>query len=435
MKATGYTEYKSTGIKSLPTIPAHWQTTRFRFLVSASNAGEVIDRSYWHSGDQLLFSCQRESMLSDFAEFPSWKRTSSQDLLVTRNGTPYVHVPPPDAIYSNVVQRCTLRNDVNRDFVSIALESACERLRGDGYGVSIPSFSYEKWCSLTLSVPPPAEQRAIADFLDRETARLDTLVGKKRELIEKLKEKRTALISRTVTRGLSAEAAAKAGLNPNPKLKPSGIELLGDIPVHWDVKPLRYVATRIQTGSTPPTAQEKYYENGSVPWFGPGSFGDAIVLAQPVKLLNVDAINDGAARLFRKGATFVVTIGATLGKVSSIDEDASCNQQITVAEVKAPDAHPRFITYQLKRLEETLRAVAPSATLPILSQDEIARLLLALPPAEEQRAIPDYLDRETAKIDKMIEKVEAAIEKLQEYRTALITAAVTGKIDVRNGRT
>jgi type I restriction enzyme, S subunit len=194
---------------------------------------------------------------------------------------------------------------------------------------------------------------------------------------------------------------------------------------------LRYVASRIQTGSTPPTAEERYYEDGSVPWFGPGSFGDEIVLSQPVKLLNADAIKDGAARLFRKGATFVVTIGATLGKVSSIENDASCNQQITVVEVKQTEAYPRFITYQLKRLEGTLRSVAPAATLPIFSQGEIARLALAVPRVEEQRAIADYLDRETAKLDRLMEKVEAAIEKLQEYRTALIPAAVTGKIDLR----
>src|SRR5439155_17619034 len=91
--------------------------------------------------------------------------------------------------------------------------------------------------------PPREEQRAIADFLDLETARLDSLVGKKRKLIEKLKEKRTALISRTVARGLPAEAAAKAGLNPHPKLKPSGIEWLGDIPEHWEVKQLKWAVT------------------------------------------------------------------------------------------------------------------------------------------------------------------------------------------------
>ena len=276
--------------------------------------------------------------------------------------------------------------------------------------------------AIFVSVPPITEQRTIADFLDRETGKIDMLAGKKRELIEKLKEKRTALISRIVTRGL----------NPKVKLKRSGIEWLGDVPHHWGVKPLRHAATRIQTGSTPPTAEEKYYDDGSVPWFGPGSFGDAIILTNPVKLLNVDAIKEGAARLFRKGATMVVTIGATLGKVSSIETNASCNQQITVIETKRREVHPRFITYQLKRLEHTLRAIAPSATLPILAQGEIAGLPVAIPRTEEQAAIADYLDRETAKIDEMIEKVEAAIEKLQEYRTALITAAVTGKIDVRN---
>jgi type I restriction enzyme S subunit len=92
---------------------------------------------------------------------------------------------------------------------------------------------------------------------------------------------------------------------------------------------------------------------------------------------------------------------------------------------------PRFGTYQLKRLERALRAIAPRATLPILSQGEIADIVLAVPPLAEQRAIADYLDRETSKIDRMVTKVEAAIERLQEYRTALITAAVTGKIDVR----
>jgi type I restriction enzyme S subunit len=93
--------------------------------------------------------------------------------------------------------------------------------------------------------------------------------------------------------------------------------------------------------------------------------------------------------------------------------------------------HPRFATYQLKRLEPALRAVAPSATLPILDQGEIADIGIGLPPLPEQAAIAAYLDKETAKLDAMAAKVETAVERLQEYRTALITAAVTGKIDVR----
>jgi type I restriction enzyme S subunit len=130
-------------------------------------------------------------------------------------------------------------------------------------------------------LPPQAEQQAIAAFLDRETSRIDALVAKKRKLIERLKEKRTALISRAVTRGLPPAAAKAAGLLENPPLKPSRLDWLGEIPEHWEAVTVRRRAKRIQTGSTPPTAEERYYEDGDVPWFGPGSFDDQIAVSQP----------------------------------------------------------------------------------------------------------------------------------------------------------
>lgn len=156
--------------------------------------------------------------------------------------------------------------------------------------------------------------------------------------------------------------------------------------------------------------------------------------AQPVKLLNASAVKEGVARMFAAGATMIVTIGATLGKVSSLTEAGSCNQQITVIEFDQRRIHSRFATYQLKRLEPALRAIAPSATLPILDQGEIADIALGIPPLAEQAAIAAYLDLETAKLDTLVGKVELAVEQLQEYRTALITAAVTGKIDVRTAK-
>jgi type I restriction enzyme S subunit len=250
-------------------------------------------------------------------------------------------------------------------------------------------------------------------------------------LIERLKEKRAALISRTVIRGLPPDAARAAGLDPHPKLKPSGIEWLGNVPEHWGTVAIRRRVRRLQTGSTPPTVEERYYEDGTVPWYGPGSFDNQIVLSNPVKMLHESAVREGAARLFAAGTTFVVTIGATLGKVSSLGQGGSCNQQITAIEFDPRGVYARFATYQIKRLEGTLRAVAPSATLPILDQGEIGDVVLALPEVDEQRVIANFLDRETAKLDAMVTKIEIAIERLQEYRTALITAAVTGKIDVR----
>jgi len=285
--------------------------------------------------------------------------------------------------------------------------------------------------SFLIPLPPSTEQQAIADFLDERTGKLDGLLGKKRELIGKLKEKRSALISRTVTKGLPPEAAAKAGLTPNPKLKPSGIPWLGQIPEHWEAVTVRRKATRIQTGGTPPTSEERFYEDGTVPWYGPSSFRDKITVSKPVKFLNSSAVEECAARVFRGGSTMIVTIGATLGKIASLKESGSCNQQITVIEFDESKIYPLFGTFQLKRLELALRAVAPSATLPILDQGEIGDIPMAIPPVAEQVAIVDFLNTELSKIDRMIQKVETAIEKLTEYRTALITAAVTGKIDIR----
>ena len=214
-------------------------------------------------------------------------------------------------------------------------------------------------------------------------------------------------------------------LKPYPKYKPSGVEWLGDVPEHWEALTVRRRATRIQTGGTPPTAEDRFYEDGTVPWFGPGSFDDQIAVTQPIKLLNASAVKEGVARMFIKGATMVVTIGATLGKVSSLTEAGSCNQQITVIEFDHRRIHPRFATYQLKRLEPVLRAIAPSATLPILDQGEIADIALGVPSLPEQRSIAAFLDRETSRIDRLVVKKRELIERLKEKRTALISRTVT----------
>jgi type I restriction enzyme S subunit len=268
---------------------------------------------------------------------------------------------------------------------------------------------------------PLVEQKTIAAFLDRETGKIDALVAEQERLMVLLKEKRQAVISQAVTKGL----------DPNVPMKDSGVEWLGPVPERWEILTIRRVAKRIQAGATPPTADEHYFEDGTVPWYGPSSFNDAITVSNAVKFLNVTAVQSGVARLFSAGATLVVTIGATLGKVSSLENDGSSNQQITAIEFDLERVVPRFATYQIKRLETALRAVAPSATLPILSAGAIADIDLVLPPLDEQERIGRFLDDLTARFDTLTTEAANAIALLKERRAALISAAVTGKIDVR----
>jgi len=132
---------------------------------------------------------------------------------------------------------------------------------------TISHLTGEKLRAYRFPAPPKSEQTAIADFLDRETAKIDTLVAKKRTLIERLKEKRSALISRTVTRGLPPDAARAAGLDPHPKLKPSGIDWLGEVPEHWNAKPLGRLV-RFAGGATPDKGKPEYWD-GEIPWVSP----------------------------------------------------------------------------------------------------------------------------------------------------------------------
>jgi type I restriction enzyme, S subunit len=173
----------------------------------------------------------------------------------------------------------------------------------------------------------------------------------------------------------------------------------------------------------------------SIAWYGPGSFADDLPLRAPIKFISESAVKDGVGRVFEAGSAAIVTIGATIGKVAYMEQAGSSNQQITGVTFDLRHIFGKFGAYQLKRLEPVLRGIAPNTTLPILDQEEVGYLPFVVPPQVEQRAIAAFLDRETARVDALAAKGRHAIDRLNELRTALISAAVTGKIDVREEAT
>jgi type I restriction enzyme S subunit len=297
---------------------------------------------------------------------------------------------------------------VSADFTYYALKASRDLLQAAGKGTTFMELSAG---ALGMHVVPLLgldEQHAIADFLDRETAKIDTLVAKKRTLIERLKEKRTALISRTVTRGLPPDAARAAGLDPHPKLKPSGIDWLGDVPEHWDVGQLKW-AVMFQRGHDLP-ADER--EEGNVP------------------LVSSSGVSARHSRAAAKGPGLVTGRYGTIGQFYLVEEDY-WPLNTTLYSIDLRGNEPRFLQALLTHLAPLFLLNAVKSAVPGIDRNDIHPIAAAVPPRLEQAAIADFLDRETARIDAMVAKVETAIERLQEYRTALITAAVTGKIDVR----
>jgi len=317
------------------------------------------------------------------------------------------------------------------------LVSQYEHIRNMAGGEQRDGLNLEILGNIPCLKVPKDEQVAIAAYLDRETGRIDELLGKKRALIERLKEKRTALISRTVTRGLPADlppgtlaklkqiAGEKLALNPT--LKPSGIDWLGDVPAHWVVKAIKWESS-VKRGASPrPIDDEKYFDDdGEYAWVRIADVTAAGMFLEKTEQ-QMSSLGSSLSVKLKPGALFL-SIAGTVGKPCITRIKCCIHDGFVYFPGWRGDA--KFLFY-IFASGESYKGLGKMGTQLNLNTDTVGSIKIGLPPLSEQRAIAAYLDQETRKLDRLFTKVETAIERLQEYRTALITAAVTGKIDVR----
>lgn len=440
MNLPQYSSYKPSKIEWAGEIPAHWNEKRLRFVAVRSDEKVEADpeNPIQYVGMEHIESWTGKVLPLDLELVPSGisNRFRRGDVLFGKL-RPYLakaSILDFDGLCSSelVVLR-TYNHDKKYLLYQLLSEGFISVVDSSTYGAKMPRASWEFIGACFLPCPNIDEQRAIADFLDRETAKLDTLVEKKRALIEKLKEKRAALISRTVTRGLPPDAARAAGLNPHPKLKPSGVEWIGDVPEHWRVKAVKHVAT-IGNGSTPHRDNAEYWEDGSYPWLNSSVVNQIRVTAAEQFVTDTALAQCHLPRISPPAVLVGITgEGKTRGMATTLCIEATINQHMAYIKPKDTLADVGYLHRVFERAYFYLRNESDGggSTKGAITCEQIANLKLPLPSIEEQRAIANYLDHETTKIDRLTEKIEAAIERLREYRTALITAAVTGKIDVR----
>lgn len=291
--------------------------------------------------------------------------------------------------------------------------SAC--MYGAGGQKRVPDDFVRDFCQAT---PPLEEQRTISTFLDRETARIDALIEKKERQIELLQEKRTALISHATTKGL----------NLNAKMKPSGIEWLGEIPEQWAVKRTKYTASindEALPETTDPDYEFDYVDIGNV---------DNVkgIVAKEPKVF--EKAPSRARRVVRKGDIIVSTVRTYLRAIAPIRESvAHLIVSTGFAVVRHREIDSDYLSYALRSpyFVETVVSRSTGVSYPAINASDIGTIPILIPSVNEQRAIAAYLDRETTRVDALTDKIEKSIDMLREYRTALISATVTGKIDVR----
>ena len=276
-----------------------------------------------------------------------------------------------------------------------------------------------KFCTV---LPPTDEQRAIAEFLDRETGRIDALVAKKERLIELLQEKRTALITHAVTKGL----------DPNAPAKPSGIDWLGDIPAHWNARKMAYIA-EMSSGGTPSKDNLEYWR-GEIPWVSPKDM-KIRVIADTIDHVSESALEETGLELIDPHAVLIVVRGMILVHtfpVAYTTAAITINQDMKALRL-VQDVDPNYFVYLLQGIGKFVLSLVEESGhgTKRLRTDLWRAIKLYLPSLDEQKQIAISLDIDSARLDELIVRTREGIELLNEFRTALVSAAVTGKIDVR----
>ncbi len=273
---------------------------------------------------------------------------------------------------------------------------------------------------LYLPVPPLAHQRAIAAFLDRETAKIDAMIAAKQRLLDLLAEKRRALITHAVTRGLKADV----------HMKDSGVEWIGQLPCHWSVIPLKYGFEHVGSGTTPSTSSPEYY-GGDTPWVTTSELRENIVRST-AKHVTRDALRDHTSlRLYPPGSLLFAMYGATIGRVALLGVEATVNQAVCVFS-RPTRLDPTFASISLQACREYLIELATGGGQPNLNGEKIANHKVACPPLDEQQKIVNILGQRLCDLDSITDRLQRTVTLGRERRAALIAAAVTGVLEMED---
>ena len=434
-------EYKDSGIEWLGEIPAHWEVKRLKTAASVELSN--VDKKSEH-GQVRVKLCNyvdvyyndritAELEFMDSTATPDQVRRfqiASGDVLITKDSESWNDIAVPAVVAEDLkdvlcgyhLAHIRPRPDLHgrflgRQFSAIGLR---DQFHVAANGITRFGLTGNGIRTSLFPIPPIKEQHAIADFLDRETAQIDGLVARKERLIDLLQEKRAALVTRAVTRGL----------DPNVPMKDSGVEWLGKIPKRWKVKRVKQAAEILRGKFTHRPRNDPSLYDGRYPFIQTGD----VARSQKVIVRYRQTLNEkglGVSKLFPSG-TLVMTIAANIGDVAVLDF-AACFPDSIVGFVPRDGVHRDFLYYVFLAMKPELLREAPVNTQGNLNVERIGShgTQIPLPGVMEQSAIAAFLDCETAKLDALIAKIRQAINHLKEFRTALISAAVTGKIDVR----
>lgn len=436
-----YSHYKPSDVEWLGDVPGHWGVRRLRNVVDmrVSNVDKHVNENELpvrlcnyvdvykndHISERMDFMCATATD-EEIKRF----RLERGDVLITKDseawddiGVPALVIEPASDLVSGY-HLALLRPHADRltgGYLLRVLQSKCLacQFHIEAKGVTRYGLSHAGIKSVWLPLPPLAEQAAIVRYLDDIDGRIRRSIRAKERLIGLLEEQRQAVIHRAVTRGL----------DPDVQLKPSGVEWLGDVPAHWEVRRLKHwvgINEAVLPETTNPDFEFRYLEIGAV--------GTGVLIDEPSTIRFADAPSR-ARRIVRSGDTLVSTVRTYLKAVwfaEDVNDDLICSTGFAVLTPRQETA-PKFVSYLAQSNAFTDRVTAESVGIayPAIAESRLSSFHVCVPPLPKQIAIVKYLDKATADIDAAIVRARRHVELLREYRTRLIADVVTGKLDVR----
>lgn len=437
MKYQAYPEYKYSGVEWHENIPIDWGIRRLKYFSESVSTGTTPPSSnpeYYESPNtswytpvdfvdgSIALGDSKRKINSSSVEDGVVKVFKSGSILVVGIGATLGKVALSKIVFTCNQQINVITPDkyMSPRFIAYSLSVKIDVMKMISNASTLGILNQEKTKQVHLCAPSKDNQEKIADFLDYKTQQIDQLIEKKKALIEKLNEQRIAVITQAVTKGLDKTA----------KMKPSGVHWLGDVPEHWGVRPLKFVASYNDESLPDTTDSEKdiqYVEISSI------NYVDGI---SEIELTTFGKAPSRARRIVKHGDTIISTVRTYLKAISTVINPPENMIVSTGFAVIRPTEliDSEFLSFFLlsQKFIDTIVANSKGVSYPAINASELVTLHIAFPEDRaEQRNITDYILKHVNHVDDMVNANRKTIEYLEEYRTALIIAAVTGKIDVR----
>jgi type I restriction enzyme S subunit len=436
---TPYSHYKYSGVNWIGEIPSHWSMPKTSYILDYLGSGTTprTNNEDYYNGEVpwvttgelrecLITDTKKKLSIIALKDNSSLKLHPVNSIVIAMYGATIGRLAKL-GVQATTNQACCVlppSKKINTEFLYFWLMGHRDEIVELGYGGGQPNISQETISNIRITLPPISEQILIQKFLEKKTSHIDRLIQEKQQFIRLLEEKRQALISDVVTKGLDDKV----------EMKDSGVEFIGAIPKHWIVSPLKYLTSKIGSGKTPSGGAEAYVQSGVTFLRSQNIYNDGLRLKDVVFIPTEihESMKNSAVKL---GDVLLNITGGSIGRSCLFDLDISdinVNQHVCIIRSKNSELSEFLaLVFQSGVVSKQVAFSQTGAGREGLNFVEIGMFGIPLPPISECMEITSYCQEKAGRINSILEETRKSMELLVERRSALISAAVTGKIDVR----